>query len=126
MFLTIPEQHRDGELGKAWSAVGEICFGIIDHPETLTVLVVLGKSLHLRAPAPVLNMVAVDLMRKTETFLATLNTQGQNKSDEVKAELYEVWLKVLGVIVYFRLPVHRCSVNVRGNARCWTVPAPPP
>jgi hypothetical protein len=65
-------------------------------------------------------MVAVGLMRKIEAFLKMVNTL--KKSNHDCEAFRKVYLLVLGVIVYFWLPVHEDSTHIDSNCGCWTVP----
>jgi hypothetical protein len=114
-----------GNLCKEWEDISKMCRAIVADSALLTVRVALGKSLYLRAPTPMLSMVAVDLMRKIEKFIGNMNAWKTPPTDADKMA-QGAWFKVLGVIVYFQLPVH-VNATVKngvpgGNGRRWAVP----
>jgi hypothetical protein len=114
-----------GNLCEEWQDIAKMCRAIVANPALLTGYVALSKSLHLRAPTPVLSMVAVDLMRKIEEFIGKMDARkiSPNYADKMTQK---AWFKVLEIIVHFRLPVYVGPKNERyllpSNGRCWTVP----
>jgi hypothetical protein len=107
--------YRD--LAESWCPAYLLCLAILNGEKTLTGYVALGKPFHLRAPIPVLSMVAVELMAKLETFIAVLSEwRGEDKK-----VLHGAWFAALGAIVYFQLPVHEESDYIDGDGGCWTV-----
>jgi hypothetical protein len=114
-----------GNFCEEWQDIAKMCRAIVADSALLTGGVALCKSLYLRAPTPMLSMVAVDLMRKIEMFIAGLGEWKAQLTDADKVA-QGAWFKVLGVIVYFQLPVY-VDPNIKhgvlgGNGRCWAVP----
>jgi hypothetical protein len=123
---------REEDLGKAWGAISNMCRAI-DNSRALTGYVALGKSLHLRAPTPVLSMVAVDLMCKIEEFIENLDAWKCINNDSAQPNTAEkslrsAWFKVLEIIVCLRLPVYvdPGDLNHGSNGRYWTAPCASP
>jgi hypothetical protein len=81
------------------------------------------SPLHMRALTPVLNMVAIDLMLKIETFIGKLDVGVGGLTNAQKAHR-EFLLDALRPIVYFQFSVRvapnlGCGI-VGGNGRCRT------
>jgi hypothetical protein len=73
-------------------------------------------------------MVAVDLMRKIEEFIGKMDEWKTRypgaRSSGLTASFHGIWLGVLGIIAYFKLPLHKDSDRLDGNGGCWVVLTP--
>jgi hypothetical protein len=84
-------------------------------------------------------MVAVDLMYKIEALIGEMNKRpeivcnklltvwGRGWNDGAHIPLQEIWYKVLGIIVFFQLPVYTTITNpaaCASNGSCGPSSAP--
>jgi hypothetical protein len=114
---------RGAGLCEDWKSIKKTCEDIADNPALLTGYIVLGESLHPRAPTPVLSMVAVDLMLGIERLCEKLVPPSGATAEDTR-KLYQAWCEMFKPIVYFRLAAH-VGPNSKNfspsNDSCWTV-----
>jgi hypothetical protein len=119
MYPAIPPTVR-GILAPSWLTLKATCEAVSSRGD-LPVDELLGESFDLRAPAPVLSMVAVDFMIEIDTFFEKVKTACDGLSRHEKGKLKEVWFKALAIISYFKLPLHKDSYCAESNGRCRAV-----